>query len=266
MSFAEYAHRGAYPLIATALLAGLFVLVTLRPGSELASSPLLRRLVSLWIAQNVFLVASTMLRTARYIEAYSLTELRIEALIWMGLVAVGLILICVRLWLGRSDAWLINANVAAAAFVLSLSAALDYDRMAAGWNVRHAREVGGAGASLDLCYLNQMGSAALLPLTELEGRRLRPAFRQRVTWVRNDIMDRLEASQGHWSGWTWRGARRLQAAQKIVGKRRLPRFQAPPRQCDGAPFLPRPAAPAVPQVEVTPAPPPPPPLTAEPAQ
>ena len=34
MTLAEYAHRGAYPLIATALLAGLFVLVTMRPRSR----------------------------------------------------------------------------------------------------------------------------------------------------------------------------------------------------------------------------------------
>ena len=34
----------------------------------------------LWIAQNLLLVASTMLRTLDYVEAYSLTELRIAAL------------------------------------------------------------------------------------------------------------------------------------------------------------------------------------------
>ena len=112
MTLAEYAHRGAYPLIATALLAALFVLVTLRPGSPTAESPLVRRLVYAWIAQNVVLVASTMLRTVDYIEAYSLTRLRIAALIWMALVAIGLVLICVRLWRGKSGAWLINANLA----------------------------------------------------------------------------------------------------------------------------------------------------------
>ena len=33
MSYASYAHRGAYPLIVTALLAAGFVLVAMRPGS-----------------------------------------------------------------------------------------------------------------------------------------------------------------------------------------------------------------------------------------
>ena len=232
MSHAEYAHRGAYPLIATALLAGLFVLVTLRPGSATAGSGTIRRLVSVWIAQNVFLVASTMLRTLDYIAAYSLTELRIQALVWMALVAVGLVLICARLWLGRSGAWLLNANLAAAASVLLVSTAVDYDRMAAGWNVRHAREVGGKGASLDLCYLFQMGPSSLLPLIELESRPLPSHLRLRVMWLRNYQMDRLEALQASRS-WTWRGARRLDAARAAVAERRLPRFEAPWRNCDG---------------------------------
>ena len=81
LTLAGYAHRGAYPLIATALLAALFVLVTLRPGSETARSRGIKVLVTLWIAQNLLLVASTMCRTFDYIESYSLTVLRIAALI-----------------------------------------------------------------------------------------------------------------------------------------------------------------------------------------
>ena len=114
MTLAQYAHRGAYPLIATALLAGLFVLVTLRPGSETAERPLVRRLVVLWIGQNIFLVASSVLRTLGYIDAYSLTRLRIAALAWMLLVALGLGLICWRMLKARSGVWLINTNAAAA--------------------------------------------------------------------------------------------------------------------------------------------------------
>jgi hypothetical protein len=59
MTLASYAHGGAYPLIVTALLAALFVLVALRPGSAMAASRLLRLLVAFWIAQNIFLVASS---------------------------------------------------------------------------------------------------------------------------------------------------------------------------------------------------------------
>ncbi|KEY99585.1 hypothetical protein AI27_02530, partial [Sphingomonas sp. BHC-A] len=119
MTMADYAHRGAYPLIATALLAALFVLVTLRPGSETARTGSIRRLVMLWIGQNIFLVASSMLRTADYIDAYSMTRLRIEALVWMALVGFGLASICWRLLRERSAAWLVNVNLAAAGLVLA---------------------------------------------------------------------------------------------------------------------------------------------------
>jgi hypothetical protein len=68
MTLAEYAHRGAYPLIGTALLAGGFVLLTTRAGTEMARSNAIQRLVYLWLAQNIFLVSSTMLRTIDYIE------------------------------------------------------------------------------------------------------------------------------------------------------------------------------------------------------
>jgi hypothetical protein len=236
MTLADYAHRGAYPLIATALLAGLFVLVTLRPGSPTAASPLGRRLVYAWIAQNIVLVASTMLRTADYIEAYSLTRLRIAALVWMALVAVGLVLICVRLWRSKSGAWLINANLAFALVALSACSLVDLGAVAATWNVRHAREAGGRGVRLDLCYLNALGPSALLPLIELESRPIAPRFRERVGWTRNLIMDRLATTQGDWHGWTFRNARRGAEARRLIAERRLPRFSADVRTCEGRYF------------------------------
>jgi hypothetical protein len=233
MTLAAYAHRGAYPLIATALLAALFVLVTLRPGTPTGESRPVRRLVYVWIAQNVVLVASTMLRTLDYIEAYSLTRLRIAALVWMALVAVGLVLLCLRLWRRKSGAWLINANLAAALLALGACSAVDLGAIAARWNVRHAREIGGGGVRLDLCYLNHLGPSALLPLIELESRPIGPRFRERVSWTRNLVMDRLATSQGDWHGWTFRNARRSAEARRRIAERRLPRFSAGIRGCDG---------------------------------
>jgi hypothetical protein len=235
VTLADYAHRGAYPLIATALLAGLFVLVALRPGSPLARSAAIRRLVYLWIGQNVLLVASTLLRTLDYVEAYSLTRLRIAALLWMALVALGLVLICWRIARGRSGAWLINANFAAALAMLASCSFVDLGAVAAAWNVGHAREAGGRGAALDLCYVDDLGASALLPMIALEGRRLAPVFRERLAWKRNLVMDRLENAQADWHGWTFRNARRLAAAHRLVARNRLPRFTAGRRPCDGKP-------------------------------
>lgn len=280
MTLAEYAHRGAYPLIATALLAGLFVLVTLRPGATTAASRPIRLLVTLWIAQNLLLVASTMLRTMDYVEAYSLTVLRIAALVWMALVALGLALICYRLLRSRSGAWLINANLLVATLVLAGCSWVDLGAFAAAWNVRHAREVGGAGAVIDLCYLNELGPSALAPLIELESRRLPPELRDRVQWVRSRAMDRLMQNQADWHGWTLRNAGRLAAAEALAAERRLPRHRDDYRQCGGHPYPPTPhrdeptdqetpgngVTPAAPAPAPTSAPPAAKPLTAQPAR
>jgi hypothetical protein len=260
ITLAEYAHRGAYPLIVTALLAGLFVLVALRPGTETAERPLIRRLVVLWIVQNVFLVASTAHRTLDYVAAYSLTGTRIAALAWMALVALGLVLIGWRLLRGKSGAWLINANAAAGLSLLALSTVVDSAAVAAAWNIRHARDTGGRGAELDLCYLNRLGGSAVVSLAELERRPIAPALRDRVRAVRIGSQIRLEQSQADWRSWTWRGARRLARVQALTGQNN-PRWPSESRECDGglvravrpstAPAPTMPAVPPVPPAEAS---------------
>jgi hypothetical protein len=171
--------------------------------------------VVLWVGQTLVLVASSVLRTFYYIEAYSLTRLRIGALIWMGLVAVGLLLILWRLVRGRSADWLINANAVAALAAMASCSVIDLGGVAAEWNVGHARETGGSGAALDLCYLARLGPSAVVPLSELETRPLPPAFRSQVTQVRAQALAAMIERQSHWRGWVWRDARRLQRARSL---------------------------------------------------
>jgi hypothetical protein len=237
MSMTEYVHRGAYPLIATALLAGFFVITMLRPGTATAANPLARRLVALWVAQNLFLVASSALRTIDYIEQFELTAWRIAALAWMALVATGLVLICWRIWFARSARWLINANALAATCVLIPCCFVDLDASAATWNVRHAREVGGGGSTIDLCYLRGMGAPALLPLIELEHRPLPPETLDRVRYVRSALFDRLTADQSSWQSWTPHDASRLARARALLGgqpPQPRPQKAGTLRDCDGA--------------------------------
>jgi hypothetical protein len=216
MTLAEYAHRGAYPLIVTALLAALFVLVALRPGSGTARLPLARWLVAGWIAQNLFLVANSALRTWDYVEAYSLTVLRIAALLWMALVAVGLVLVLWRMLRERSAAWLINSNLAAAGLLLSAVCCVDLGAVAAQWNVRHAREVDGTGAGLDLDYLDALGDSSLLALVELEQRGLPSELGQCVQarrgWKLDSMREKLEDG-----GWSLLLAHRLDQAERKLG-------------------------------------------------
>jgi hypothetical protein len=215
LTMAQYAHRGAYPLIVTALLAGLFVLVALRPGSETARTPWLRKLVTLWVGQNLLLVASSILRTLDYIGSYSLTGFRIAALIWMGLVGLGLILICWRMLREKSAGWLINANVLAAGLVLATCTAIDLREIAAHWNVIHSRDVGGAAQPLDVDYLYGLGESGLVPLAVLEARLPDSLLKLRIGPARTRAQCALERSQGDWKTWTWRGKLRLDRVRTL---------------------------------------------------
>lgn len=246
MTLADYAHRGAYPLILTALLAALFVLVTLRPGSSTAANPLIRRLVALWIAQNVVLVASSALRTLDYVDAYSLTRLRIAALLWMGLVAAGLVLILWRMLKGKSASWLINANLASAGLLLSAVCMVDLGAVAASWNARHAREIDGDGAALDLCHMRELGGSALLPLARLEQMAQPGEFRNRVGRVRMQVQWALERDlrQGEWS---WLAASRIRRVHDLLGTAAVLPMVLPPYNCEGV------AMEAEPPLDTTPA-------------
>ena len=166
MRHAEYAHRGAYPLIATALLAAVFVLIAMRPNGPSENSRLIRPLVLTWIAQNILLVISSIFRLDLYIAAFSLTYLRLAALIWMALVAIGLVLILIQIVRRKSNAWLLSANAMALALVLYGCCFLNAPRLVATYNVEHCRKISGTGPDLDMEYLVSLGSAQILPPVE----------------------------------------------------------------------------------------------------
>ncbi|MGV3550911.1 DUF4153 domain-containing protein [Rhizobium sp.] len=161
MTQAQYAHRGAYPLMATALLAGAFVLVAMRRGGPGEDSVAIRTLVHAWIAQNMLLCVSAILRLDLYVEVYSLTELRVAAGIWMGLVAIGLALILLRILLRRSNEWLVAMNLASLMAVLYVTALIDIPAAIARFNVEHSVEVANKGVPLDLGYLRSLGPSAI---------------------------------------------------------------------------------------------------------
>src|SRR5262249_8595625 len=153
MSYATYAHRGAYPLILTALLAAAFVIAAMRPGSAAERSRLIRALVFAWTAQNVLLVISSILRLDLYVETYSLTYWPAAAFGWMLLVALGLILIVARIALDRSNAWLTSMNLAALVLTIYICGFVDFAGVIANYNVAHSRELSGKGEPLDTLYL-----------------------------------------------------------------------------------------------------------------
>jgi hypothetical protein len=204
MTLAEYAHRGAYPLIATALLAAGFVLIAMRPNGPAEQSRLIRPLVLVWTGQNILLVISSILRLDLYVGVYSLTYLRLAAFIWMGLVAAGLLLILIQIILRKPNSWLLSANAATLALVLYACCFVNAPWLVATYNVEHCRELGGSGPNLDVPYLGSLGPQARLVLEShrAEVPALLSAMDRQFPDARDDVL-RPE----NWRAWSFRAWR-----------------------------------------------------------
>ena len=207
MTYAQYAHRGAYPLVVTALLAGGFVLLTFRPGGAAQRSAPARRLVGFWIAQNIVLMVSAAWRLNLYVEAYSLTRWRVAAAVWMLLVAAGFAWLIWRIVAGRDNGWLLQRVTLTGAAVLYAACFVNLDGFIARYNVGHCAEMGGTGPSLDLTYLQRLGPPAL-PATRrlLAEASLDPHRRQDAERVHATLRAELDRHLADWRAWTVRRA------------------------------------------------------------
>ncbi|MGB3315481.1 MAG: DUF4173 domain-containing protein [Albidovulum sp.] len=159
MTYAEYAHRGAYPLVATALLAGAFALAC-RPFATTNRS--LRALLMLWIAQNVLLVISSLYRLDLYVDSYGLTYLRAYAAVWMGLVAAGLVSVVWQIAGTRSNGWLIAVNTGLTLATLYACAFVNFAHLIATHNLAQSED------EVDYHYVCDLGpdAAAALRIAE----------------------------------------------------------------------------------------------------
>ncbi len=201
LTYASYAHRGAYPLMATALLAGAFTLVAMRPRGPGEVSRAVRALVSLWVLQNVALAVSSMLRLDLYVQAYSLTYPRVAALVWMGLVAAGLALILARILLRRGNGWLVASNAAVLAATLYACAFVNFPALVADYNLERSRA---GGSRFDASYALSLGPQALPAvdgyLSGAKGPAPAHLLRQR-----DGLARAFRDSMVDWRAWTLRG-------------------------------------------------------------
>ncbi len=221
MTYAHYAHRGAYPLIATALLAAFFVLVAMRPGSSSEEHSLIRILVYAWIGQNILLVISSIWRTNLYVSVYSLTYLRVAALIWMGLIVLGLIWIILRIILKKSNVWLINTNIITVMVVLLCCCFVDFGRHIADFNVKHYKS-----SSFDVSYFRKIGPPAIPALQWLiensdNSRQIETALR-----IKSNLELELYRKLQNWRGYTYRNYRLELAIANLQSEKDVKRKKA----------------------------------------
>ncbi|MEO9820880.1 MAG: DUF4173 domain-containing protein [Paracoccaceae bacterium] len=178
VTYATYAHRGAYPLLMTALLAGAFAVLA-RPLTD--NSSLLHKLLILWLIQNILLVGASAIRLDLYIDAYGLTRLRMAAGIWMAVVLVGLLIILWQVYRRHNTGWLLIRNASLGLCTLYVCCFINFDGIIA----RHNFTTSG---KQDLKYLCSL-SEGVLPELDRQGVNLEyrcPAWKRPEMYQPND--------------------------------------------------------------------------------
>ncbi len=210
VTYAEYAHRGAYPLLAAGILAAIFVFAAFRGNPQDNRIRLARRLVFLWLFQNALLLASAAWRLWLYIGAYSLTRWRVAAAIWMLLVLCGVAWIVVRIATRRSNLWLVNVNALTALVVLFICSFCNFDGWIARFNTTHCRAVQKGGVPLDLNYLEKLGPDTLPALISFAEKTKNRHQLQKVHNTIARLHTQLKNNLDNWRGWTWRRQRLME--------------------------------------------------------
>ena len=122
---------------------------------------------------------------------------------WMGLVAVGLVLIALRIACARSNRWLIDANAVSTLVTLVLCCWLDVGGTVAWHNVRHCREAGGADVAIDLAYLDDFGVKAAPALAWLAAHSSDLSIARNAKAMADAQRDYAITQLEDWRAWTW---------------------------------------------------------------
>lgn len=161
LSHAEYAHRGAYPLIIVTLISGALICFVFKEGFASQKSNVARKLVYIWLLQNILLVVFTFQRLVLYVNAYHLTRWRYATFVWLLLIVFGFILSFYRIRYQKSNQWFLRQNMYITFWILLICCFVKSDSIISIYNVSHCKEYTGNGNNLDVEYLESLGISAL---------------------------------------------------------------------------------------------------------
>ncbi len=156
VTHSQFANGGAVALAIATLLAALFIMACFGKWATGDEWKLPRRLVYLWIAQNVMLCMSASLRLINYTADFDLTVTRVAGFAFFGIVFFGFALTAVKVFRNLSVSWLVRANAYAVVCVIAFFSVWNADAFVADFNVNSFITGGSHGIDTNyLCTLNE---------------------------------------------------------------------------------------------------------------
>lgn len=134
----EFVHEGTWTLVFCVALSAVLALLFFNGKIPFYSkNKTLKWLVKIWVAQNVFMVASVFIRNLRYVEYYNLASLRIGVFIFLIIAAFALIALLMKINHRRNMFWLLKNVFVFTAIILAISSAPDWNRVIMRYNISH---------------------------------------------------------------------------------------------------------------------------------
>ena len=134
----QFVHAGTYLLILSILLSiGIMIWFFRRNLNFFKKKKKLQVLSYIWIAQNIVLLISVIIRNMHYIEYFGLAYKRIGVFFFLALVIFGLISLYIKIKNIKSSFWLFKINTWALYIGFVLFAIPDWDIIIAKHNLNH---------------------------------------------------------------------------------------------------------------------------------
>jgi hypothetical protein len=153
----EFVHEGTWLLVFSVFLSSAIALFFFKGNLNFFSKNIwLKRLTIAWIAQNIVMVFSVMLRNYWYIQYFGLAYKRIAVLFFLLLTLIGLITIIIKILNKKSSYYLWRVNGLALIFVLALTTCVNWDLHIARYNMKHCDR-----ALIDLRFMAKLNNSAL---------------------------------------------------------------------------------------------------------
>jgi hypothetical protein len=158
LDFKGYLHEGVDTLIFTVILSAIVLTAIFQQDLKVAQNRGLKVLAFAWIAQNLFLMLSVSEKLRRYIVTNEMTVERLSTIIFLILVAVGFVLLMIKISRDRSISWLIGGCALAVFGILFITQFLDL----AGWSASYneARWESDGTGHFNASYAVTMGPAS----------------------------------------------------------------------------------------------------------
>lgn len=134
----QFVHEGTYLLILSILLSiGIMIFFFRKNLNFYRNKKKLQILSYIWIAQNIVLLISVIIRNLHYIEYFGLAYKRIGVFFFLIMVVYGLITLYIKIKDVKSTFWLFKINTWAVYIGFVLFAIPDWDIIIAKHNLKH---------------------------------------------------------------------------------------------------------------------------------